>query len=55
MLSIDDAHVHLYGKRARPGRKLGHVTVCAATREDATGRARAAAERVASGALGGRR
>jgi 5-(carboxyamino)imidazole ribonucleotide synthase len=55
MLSIDDARVHLYGKRARPGRKLGHVTVCAATREDAIGRARAAAERVASGALGGRR
>ena len=22
------AHVHLYGKAARPGRKLGHVTVC---------------------------
>ena len=22
------AHVHLYGKGARPGRKLGHVTVC---------------------------
>jgi 5-(carboxyamino)imidazole ribonucleotide synthase len=55
MLSIDDARVHLYGKRARPGRKLGHVTVCAATREDAIGRARAAAERVASGAIGGRR
>jgi 5-(carboxyamino)imidazole ribonucleotide synthase len=27
-LALDDAHVHLYGKRARPGRKLGHVTVC---------------------------
>jgi 5-(carboxyamino)imidazole ribonucleotide synthase len=23
------AHLHLYGKRdARPGRKMGHVTVC---------------------------
>ena len=21
-------HVHLYGKRAQPGRKLGHVTIC---------------------------
>jgi 5-(carboxyamino)imidazole ribonucleotide synthase len=26
-LSTEDAHVHLYGKAARPGRKLGHVTV----------------------------
>jgi 5-(carboxyamino)imidazole ribonucleotide synthase len=27
-LSVEGAHVHLYGKEARPGRKLGHVTVC---------------------------
>ncbi len=27
-LAIDGVHVHLYGKQARPGRKLGHVTVC---------------------------
>ena len=27
-LSTEGAHVHLYGKAARPGRKLGHVTVC---------------------------
>jgi 5-(carboxyamino)imidazole ribonucleotide synthase len=27
-LSTEGAHVHLYGKVARPGRKLGHVTVC---------------------------
>ncbi len=25
-LAIEGAHVHLYGKRARPGQKLGHVT-----------------------------
>jgi 5-(carboxyamino)imidazole ribonucleotide synthase len=25
--SVPDAHVHRYGKSARPGRKLGHVTV----------------------------
>jgi 5-(carboxyamino)imidazole ribonucleotide synthase len=25
-LAVDGAHVHLYGKSARPGRKLGHVT-----------------------------
>lgn len=29
ILAVDDAHLHLYGKSARPGRKLGHVTVCA--------------------------
>ncbi len=27
-LASEGAHVHLYGKAARPGRKLGHVTVC---------------------------
>jgi 5-(carboxyamino)imidazole ribonucleotide synthase len=26
-LAVDGAHVHLYGKAPRPGRKLGHVTV----------------------------
>jgi 5-(carboxyamino)imidazole ribonucleotide synthase len=30
------AHLHLYGKRdARPGRKMGHVTVCEASLEEA--------------------
>jgi 5-(carboxyamino)imidazole ribonucleotide synthase len=27
-LEVPGAHVHLYGKAPRPGRKLGHVTVC---------------------------
>jgi 5-(carboxyamino)imidazole ribonucleotide synthase len=27
VLAVPDAHLHLYGKRPRPGRKLGHVTV----------------------------
>lgn len=27
-LSVPGAHLHLYGKAWRPGRKLGHVTVC---------------------------
>ena len=27
VLAIPDTHLHLYGKRARPGRKLGHITV----------------------------
>lgn len=26
------AHVHLYGKQGRPGRKVGHVTLCGADR-----------------------
>jgi 5-(carboxyamino)imidazole ribonucleotide synthase len=27
LLEIDGSHLHLYGKPARPGRKLGHVTL----------------------------
>jgi 5-(carboxyamino)imidazole ribonucleotide synthase len=27
LAEVPDAHVHLYGKQALPGRKLGHVTV----------------------------
>jgi phosphoribosylaminoimidazole carboxylase PurK protein len=27
-LAVRGAHVHLYGKEPRPGRKLGHVTTC---------------------------
>ena len=26
---IPDAHLHLYGKSPKPGRKLGHITVVA--------------------------
>lgn len=33
VLAVPDAHLHLYGKAPRPGRKLGHVTVCAASPE----------------------
>ncbi len=36
MLTIEAAKLHLYGKReARPGRKMGHVTFLAETREGA--------------------
>jgi 5-(carboxyamino)imidazole ribonucleotide synthase len=45
-LRVPGASVHLYGKIARPGRKLGHVTVCAATPEDALRLAREAADRL---------
>ncbi len=34
VLAVPDAHLHLYGKTERPGRKLGHVTVRSRTRED---------------------
>ncbi len=27
VLSVPDVHVHQYGKSARPGRKLGHITI----------------------------
>lgn len=37
-------HVHLYGKRSRPGRKLGHVTAVGADLEAARRRALAAAD-----------
>jgi 5-(carboxyamino)imidazole ribonucleotide synthase len=29
VLRIPHAHLHLYGKAPRPGRKLGHITLCA--------------------------
>jgi 5-(carboxyamino)imidazole ribonucleotide synthase len=27
VLKVPNAHLHLYGKEPRPGRKVGHVTV----------------------------
>lgn len=34
ILTHPGAHLHLYGKKPRPGRKIGHVTVRAATMEE---------------------
>jgi 5-(carboxyamino)imidazole ribonucleotide synthase len=34
LAAIPGAHVHLYGKSPRPGRKLGHVTLRADRSED---------------------
>jgi 5-(carboxyamino)imidazole ribonucleotide synthase len=42
-LAVDGAHVHLYGKEPRPGRKLGHVTVCGDDADDVRSRAWTAA------------
>ena len=33
VLQVPGAHLHLYGKAPRPGRKVGHITVTAPTRE----------------------
>jgi 5-(carboxyamino)imidazole ribonucleotide synthase len=30
VLAVPGAHLHLYGKSPRPGRKVGHVTIRAA-------------------------
>lgn len=46
MLAVEGAHVHLYGKSARPGRKIGHVTIWAETPEELTARRRDFSNRV---------
>jgi len=44
VLALPGVHLHLYGKaEARPGRKMGHLTVTAATADQADSTARAAA------------
>jgi 5-(carboxyamino)imidazole ribonucleotide synthase len=36
VLQLPGAHLHLYGKtEARPGRKMGHLSITAATIEEA--------------------
>lgn len=42
-LAVPGAHVHLYGKASRAGRKVGHVTALGATPEAALATAQAAA------------
>ncbi len=47
VLALPGAHLHLYGKDdARPGRKMGHLTVTAATAADAEATAAEAARRL---------
>ena len=47
VLALPGAHLHLYGKsQARPGRKMGHLTVTAATHDAAIAVAREAALRL---------
>jgi 5-(carboxyamino)imidazole ribonucleotide synthase len=47
MTAFPEAKIHAYGKSVRPGRKIGHVNVTAATPEDLAS-ARAAAEGAAA-------
>jgi 5-(carboxyamino)imidazole ribonucleotide synthase len=54
LLEIAGAHIHLYGKEARPGRKLGHVTVCGVDEEDADRLFRKAAQMVGAPVLAAR-
>ncbi len=42
-LAVGEAHVHLYGKAPKPGRKLGHVTVAGNPEDDVRTRAWSAA------------
>ena len=37
VLAVPGAHLHLYGKEPRPGRKLGHVTLSSSLGFDARG------------------
>lgn len=48
-LAVPGAHIHLYGKQSRPGRKLGHVTVCGQDAEATANAARAAASALEGG------
>lgn len=41
-LEVEAAHIHLYAKATRPGRKLGHITATGPDRARALGRVRAA-------------
>ncbi len=42
LAAVPEAHVHLYGKSVKPGRKVGHLTVTGDDLEDVTARARQA-------------
>jgi len=47
LLALPGVHLHLYGKAdARPGRKMGHLTITAATVHQADAVAREAAARL---------
>lgn len=43
-LEVPGAHIHFYGKEARPGRKIGHITAVADSVEEAAARVMAASD-----------
>ena len=47
LLAVPGAHVHLYDKAPRPGRKLGHVTVRGPDADSLTSRLALLEERLA--------
>jgi 5-(carboxyamino)imidazole ribonucleotide synthase len=47
VLALPDTHPHFYGKDPRPARKIGHITVLGADREEALATARQAREALA--------
>jgi 5-(carboxyamino)imidazole ribonucleotide synthase len=51
--SVDGAHLHLYGKAPRPGRKLGHLTIHALDTETLNRRRVRLEAALASGSSGG--
>jgi 5-(carboxyamino)imidazole ribonucleotide synthase len=55
VLAVPGVHLHLYGKEeARPGRKMGHLTITAASAADAEARAGEAARRLGLADAAGR-
>jgi 5-(carboxyamino)imidazole ribonucleotide synthase len=46
VLALPDCHVHLYGKSPRPGRKLGHITLCDQSHDALAPRLAALRERI---------
>jgi 5-(carboxyamino)imidazole ribonucleotide synthase len=47
VLEVPGVHLHIYGKdQSRPGRKMGHITVCGTSVDEAFKRALKAAERI---------
>lgn len=51
--AVPEAHVHLYGKAVKPGRKVGHVTVTGDDLAEAVSRARQAADLFERGVIDG--
>ena len=45
-MQIRGANIHLYGKEARPGRKLGHITVLGSERDETRQRASLAVQQI---------